>query len=307
MDNRLKAVSAALVALALVFTSIPTSVFANAYDYNFLIRNSDDTATTTVALPKSPTNKYGFIAGEYNGTVPVWNTFSADNFHFQPNAFGGYEAMLEQIPLSQIDGLDAVYATDVHLDNLRIAEDNEHNSIYGLMSEQAAQSDWDDTATGSYAYIKNKPTLATVATTGSYNDLSDKPATTTFTRTATTTSRSIVTGTGSTGFQVSSTKDADVHYSATIVSTASIAGSAQGRIVLEGATTNSATAGDWKELGRCTNGQALSLAITLQSVQTLGCQISAFVPAGTYVKIRSINDAGTPSYTYNSGQEVTYN
>lgn len=37
------------------------------------------------------------------------------------------------------------------------------------------QSDWTEADTDDPAYIKNKPTLATVATSGSYNDLSNKP------------------------------------------------------------------------------------------------------------------------------------
>ena len=37
------------------------------------------------------------------------------------------------------------------------------------------QSDWTETNTALKSYIKNKPTLATVATTGSYNDLLDQP------------------------------------------------------------------------------------------------------------------------------------
>ena len=37
------------------------------------------------------------------------------------------------------------------------------------------QSDWAETNTESVSYIKNKPTLSTVATTGSFNDLTDKP------------------------------------------------------------------------------------------------------------------------------------
>ena len=37
------------------------------------------------------------------------------------------------------------------------------------------QSDWTQTTTTAVDYIKNKPNLATVATSGSYNDLSDKP------------------------------------------------------------------------------------------------------------------------------------
>ena len=42
-------------------------------------------------------------------------------------------------------------------------------------AEQNVQSNWTETNTSSDAYIKNKPTLSTVATSGSYNDLSNKP------------------------------------------------------------------------------------------------------------------------------------
>lgn len=42
-------------------------------------------------------------------------------------------------------------------------------------AEVNVQSDWTATDTNSDAYIKNKPNLATVATSGSYNDLSNKP------------------------------------------------------------------------------------------------------------------------------------
>lgn len=119
-------------------------------------------------------------------------------------------------------------------------------------------------------------------------------------------SHSIVTGTGATGFQVSSTRDSEVNYSVTIVTTATIGGGASGTVVLEVATTNSATAGDWAELGRCTNGQTITLALALQSVQTIACQIGGIVPTGYYAKIRSINNTGTPTFTYNSGQEVLY-
>lgn len=115
---------------------------------------------------------------------------------------------------------------------------------------------------------------------------------------------SIVTGTGATGFQVSSTRNSLVNYSTTIVTTASIGGNQTGVVVLEIAPTNSATPSDWVEVSRYTNGQALTLAITLQSVQTMSGQLSAFVPAGWYAKLRSINTSGTPSYSYNSGQET---
>ena len=43
-------------------------------------------------------------------------------------------------------------------------------------AEQNVQSNWNETNTSSDAYIKNKPILSTVATSGSYNDLSNKPS-----------------------------------------------------------------------------------------------------------------------------------
>lgn len=51
----------------------------------------------------------------------------------------------------------------------------EKNKLAGIAegAEVNVQSDWN--ATSGDAYIKNKPSLATVATSGSYNDLSNKP------------------------------------------------------------------------------------------------------------------------------------
>lgn len=43
-------------------------------------------------------------------------------------------------------------------------------------AEVNVQSDWNTTDTNADSFIKNKPSLATVAKTGSYNDLKDKPA-----------------------------------------------------------------------------------------------------------------------------------
>lgn len=54
---------------------------------------------------------------------------------------------------------------------------NEKNKLAGIAAgaEVNVQSNWTETDTSSDAYIKNKPSLATVATSGSYNDLSNKP------------------------------------------------------------------------------------------------------------------------------------
>lgn len=49
------------------------------------------------------------------------------------------------------------------------------NYLSGSNISTQQQSDWLQTNTEAVDFIKNKPTLATVATSGSYNDLTDKP------------------------------------------------------------------------------------------------------------------------------------
>lgn len=179
---------------------------------------------------------------------------------------------------------------------------------------------------GAYTDLTGKPSLATVATSGSYNDLTSKPLIPSapvqadwaesnsaaldyvknkpVARSVSAVTHTLTSGTGATGFQISSSRDAMADYSVTVVTSATIGGNSSGTVVLEEAATNSATAGDWVEVARCTNGQSISLAVILQSVQTFACPMTAMVPAGYYTKIRSINNSGTPTYSYNSGQET---
>lgn len=107
------------------------------------------------------------------------------------------------------------------------------------------------------------------------------------------------------GWQVSSTRPADVSYSVTIGTTVSLSGNSTGYVVLEIASTNSSTAGNWTEIARVASGQSGTLVIGLTLNQTGGGCLSGSIPAGYYVRVRSVNTAGTPSYTMNSGQEVT--
>lgn len=118
-------------------------------------------------------------------------------------------------------------------------------------------------------------------------------------------SRSIVTNaSAANGWQVSPTRPANVAYSVAITKTATIGGGSTGYVLLEIAATNSATPGDWQEVARLYNGQTITLAVALQSVQVIAGQIGCVVPVGYYVRLRSVNVAGSPSYSYQSGQEV---
>lgn len=66
-------------------------------------------------------------------------------------------------------------ASYVHTDNNFTT--TEKNKLSGIAAgaEVNVQANWTQTTTTADDYIKNKPTLATVATSGSYNDLSNKP------------------------------------------------------------------------------------------------------------------------------------
>lgn len=117
---------------------------------------------------------------------------------------------------------------------------------------------------------------------------------------------SLVTSTSGGGTQISSTKASTVRTSITINTSVSLSGNATGYVVAEIAATNSSTVGDWTEVGRSPSGQSGTLVIGLTLNQTGGGQVSADVPAGYYVRYRSVNTAGTPTYTVTAGQKTIY-
>lgn len=147
------------------------------------------------------------------------------------------------------------------------------------------------TSSDVYSY---KPLLATVATTGSYNDLTNLPSA----RSQSSASRSL-----NTCFQVSSTRDVLVNYSVDIAATLSLAGGQTGTTFLELYNDSGCTTGT-QELSRSVNGNTGTLTIGLNITQNITGGLNGYVPAGKYVKIRTANTAGTPTFTYRSGQEV---
>lgn len=119
----------------------------------------------------------------------------------------------------------------------------------------------------------------------------------------TNTAQSAQTRTLNTGFQVSATRSSFVFYTVKIVTSVSIGSNQDGEVVLEiasdsGFTTNVQT------LSISQNAQAVTLAIALASVQTQSAVVSGFVPAGYYTRLRTVNNTGTPTFTYRAGQEV---
>ena len=101
----------------------------------------------------------------------------------------------------------------------------------------------------------------------------------------------------STGFQVSTTNNADVRYTVSIAATISLTTGQTGTVYLETSPNNST----WTTVTEFTNGNTGTLTIGLALAQTLAGQITAYVPAGYYVRLRS---TGTATNTYITGQEI---
>lgn len=163
-----------------------------------------------------------------------------------------------------------------------------------LNSANQVNSDWN--AVSGVSQIVNKPSFATVAFTGNYADLSGTPVASTPTQSGV--SRSL-----NSSFQVSATRPALVTYSVQITVTASIAGGQNGDVILEiasdsGFTTNVQT------VSIAGVGQTYTLAIALQGVQPQTSVVTGFVPAGYYARVRTVQNTGTPSFSYRAGQEV---
>lgn len=104
-------------------------------------------------------------------------------------------------------------------------------------------------------------------------------------------------------FQVSSTRDSQVSYSVDVSCTSTLLGGQGGTVVLEIATNSGFTTGV-QTLAQFINSNSVSLAIAITVTQINSACLSGFVPAGYFVRLRTINNSGTPTFTFTAGQEV---
>jgi hypothetical protein len=164
------------------------------------------------------------------------------------------------------------------------------------------QSDWNQTVTTAQDFIKNKPTIPngqiqsdwTQANTAATDFIKNKPAAK---------SQSSATRALNTIFQVNATRWSTVRYSIDISTTVSLTGSQVGRVVLEMATNSAFTSGV-QELQSFGNGNTGALVVGLVLTQLNTACLSGEVPPGNYVRLRTVNTTGTPTFTYISGQET---
>lgn len=147
-----------------------------------------------------------------------------------------------------------------------------------------------------YTDISGRPTLATVATSGSYLDLSNTP--TINTPSFANPSRSL-----NSAFQISSTRNTQVSYSVDISCTMSLTSGQSGLVVLEyaddsGITTNVKTVAR----SASANSGALTIGLALTSLST--ATVAGIIPVGKYARLRTVNTTGTPAFTLQNAQEV---
>lgn len=147
--------------------------------------------------------------------------------------------------------------------------------------------------------------LSSVAFSGSYTDLINKPSIPNGARTTSAFSLSFV-GPGATGTQVHATKDSSVRIGVSDSTTATIGGTSTSICTLKKCATNSATESDWQVAGVVENDQTVSLAIILNSLQVVKGLLETDVPAGWYVKLEN-SGSGTHSESILFGEKTIFN
>lgn len=104
-------------------------------------------------------------------------------------------------------------------------------------------------------------------------------------------------------FQISTTTDALATYSVQIATTINLTTGQTGTVFLEISPTSTFATGV-QELGRFVNGNSGTLTIGLNLTQTMAEPLMGYIPANYWVRLRTANTVGTPTFTYHSGQET---
>lgn len=108
-----------------------------------------------------------------------------------------------------------------------------------------------------------------------------------------------------TGFQPSTTRPVLGIYSVQCTITASIAGGQNCDVILEIASDSGFTA-NVQTLSICGDGQTYTLAVAIQGVQPSTKVCTGWVPAAFFVRLRTVQNTGAPSFAYRAGQEIAF-
>lgn len=202
--------------------------------------------------------------------------------------------------LSQVQALiDAIPQSDWN-QTLNTAKDYIKNKP--IIPSAQIQSDWNQSNNVLLDYIKNKPSIPsaqiqsdwTQTNNVSLDYIKNKPSAL---------SQSSATRSLNSIFQVSSTRWSSVRYSVDVSTTVSLTGSQIGTVILEMATNSAFTTGV-QTIQQFSNGNSGTLVIGLVLTQLNTACLCGDIPPGNYVRLRTVNITGTPTFTYQVGQEV---
>jgi len=152
------------------------------------------------------------------------------------------------------------------------------NSLPSFLTYVDAQSDWNQNDLTSASYIKNKPSLAKRSQSSANRSLNSS-------------------------FLISNTQDCLVIYSVLISCSLSRTTGQSGIIYLEIASDIGFTK-DVQELARSTNENSGTIVGISDLVQSITNTMSGYVPSNYYCRLRTSNILSTPTFTYQSGQEI---
>ena len=106
-----------------------------------------------------------------------------------------------------------------------------------------------------------------------------------------------------TAFQVSTTRDAIVNYSVDIACTLALLVGQSGTVFLEYADNQTFTT-NVKEVSRFVNTNTATLNVSVTLTQAVTGVLGGLIPTGKWVRLRTANNTGTPTFNFRSSQEV---
>jgi hypothetical protein len=302
--------------LIAVLALLPTLTLAAGNDLFIDQRNPENTATLKRTVTKPAGTADGVFGFNGAGQLPVFLTMGpgltlsggvldaapasvawpavTGKPAFAPVATSGAYADLNGKPVlfsgayASLTGIPAAFAPAAHT--------QAWSTITATPTTLAGYSITDalPRPTGTTAqYIRGDGSLATLPSNAPALSINDTPG------------RALVTTTASTGYQISTTRAAQVCYEGLFSTTSTIGGPSSASVFLETADTNSTTQSDWTTRAQQTYSNTITLALVLNQVQSNNWSFCRTIPAGKFVRLRSGNLTGTASVSLNATQQET--
>jgi hypothetical protein len=101
-------------------------------------------------------------------------------------------------------------------------------------------------------------------------------------------------------YQASTTSDSKIYVSAKVSCNLSLLAGQSGSIILE--VSPNGTTG-WVYVGQIDGSNTGTLTVGLNTVQITGGQLTAPVKKNSYWRLRTVNNTGTPTFTWNGGSQ----